>query len=267
MGFSELLKGKLLIGMSHQPPVSEGIGKWNYTAEKNIDALVSAGFKAVILENDGDKDLVANPRYTPEPERLKEVEKYMIDTGSMVRKKFPGISLGYQILWNYWGSIKVAHETGGDFIRSQLYWESRATPSGLILEQNCFSICRFKKENNCDIAVLADIDSKGTRKLGNYSRELAIASLATSNYAPQGLVFTGNGINGDAPTKSSFIAFNEEVRRHSALPVGGGRGLDFTNYHMFVESPATFWIVGSSIKQDGYISQRKAADLAILVGK
>jgi predicted TIM-barrel enzyme len=185
----------------------------------------------------------------------------------MVRKKFPGISLGYQILWNYWGSIKVAHETGGDFIRSQLYWESRATPSGLVLEKTCIGICSFKKENGCDIAVLADIDSKGTRQLGNYSRELSIASLAHSNYTPQALVFTGNGKNGDAPTKESMNGFHDEVRRHSSLPVGGGRGLDLANLQMFTESPAAFWIVGSSIKQDGYISQRKAADLAILVGK
>jgi predicted TIM-barrel enzyme len=268
MGFEELLKGdKFLIGMCHLPSVEKGIGSWHYSAQRNIDALASAGFKAVILENDGDKELVDNPRYNPNPERLQDVEKHMLDTGSMIRKKYPNLAIGYQVLWNYWGSIRIAHETGGDFIRSQLYWENRATPSGLVLEKTCPRICHFKAQKCPDIAVLADIDSKGTRSVGDYSRELSIAALVTSSYAPQALIFTGNSKNGSKPNRDSFTDFHNEVRKHSSLPVGGGQGLNFGNLEMFTDTPASFWIVGTSLKDGDYISSHKAMELVSLLGK
>jgi predicted TIM-barrel enzyme len=264
LAFEKFLNGKSLIGMCHLPPVSEGIGAWDYAAKRNIEALASGGIRAVILENDGDKDIITNPGYA-DNERLSKVRSYMTEVGGRIRKAYPQLFIGYQILWNYPGTIRIAYETEGHFIRSQMYWEHRKTPSEKFLYPACQMIQAFKSEHNSNIAVLADIDSKGTLPFGDYSREKSIEELMNSQYKPQALIFTGNSVTGAIPNLESFMDFHNDVRKHSDVPVGGGRSLSLDNIRMFTDTPAGFWIVGGSLKDsDGYIGARKTMELTYL---
>lgn len=263
MAFAQLLaSGKFLIGMSHMPPVSDGIGSWLYAAERNAAALAEGGITAIILENDGDKGIVANPRYKTDEARLALVRLFMAASGHRLRVIYGDkLSIGVQILWNDWRSIEVAQEFGADFIRSQLYWEQRFTPSGLQLEPVYFNMSWFRKEHSLNIPVLADIDSKGTQPVYGYSRKRSIDSLLKSPYAPEALIVTGSA-TGKAPCTESVMSFYNEVQRSSAgFPVGGGSGLTSENAGLLTDTPARFWIVGSSIKTRGYVDQRKVSEL------
>lgn len=263
MKFSELLsQGKFLIGMSHMPPVSEGVGSWFYAAERNAAALAEGGITSVILENDGDKDIVANPRYKTDERRLSTVRRFMADSGHKLRAIYGDkLFIGVQILWNDWESMAVAGDFGADFVRSQLYWERRFTPSGLQLEPVSFNMSRFRKEHSLNISILADIDSKGTQPVPGYSRARSIDSLLKSQYAPDALVVTGSA-TGKAPDSESVMAFYDEVQQSRAgFRVGGGSGLSAQNAGLFTLTPLHFWIVGSSLKTNGYVDLAKVKEL------
>lgn len=263
MKFSELLRqGKFLIGMSHMPPVSEGLGSWLYCTERNAEALAEGGITAVILENDGDKDIVANPRYRTDEARLAVVRRYMTTSGLKLRAAYGDrLFIGVQILWNDWRSIEVAGDSGADFVRSQLYWEQRFTPSGLRLEPVYFNMSWFRKEYQKNISILADINPKGTQPVHDYAREQSIDSLLRSPYAPDALIVTGSA-TGKAPDMESVLTFYQEVQRSSAgFPVGGGSGLSEQNTELFTHTPVRFWIVGSSLKTGGYVDPKKASEL------
>lgn len=263
MKFSELLgQGKFLIGMSHMPPVSEGIGSWFYAAERNAEALAEGGITSIILENDGDKDIVANPKFISDVKRLALVHRYITEACQMLRRKYGDKhTIGVQILWNDWSSIMVAKEAGADFIRSQLYWESRIAPDSTVLEPVYAPVTAFKQLHSLDIAVLADINSKGTKPAGNYSREGSIADLLGSVYKPDALVVTGSA-TGKAPGVKSVSEFCNEVGRNApGFPVGGGSGLTSENIGLLTNTRARFWIVGSWLKTNGYVDSRKASEL------
>ncbi len=269
MKFSELLhQGKFLIGMSHMPPVYEGLESWLYAAERNAEALAEGGITTVIIENDGDKDIVANPRYRTDDARLGLVRRYMVASGQKLRATYGDeLFIGVQILWNDWQSIAVAKEIGADFVRSQLYWEQRFTHSGLQLEPVYFSMSSFRKKHSPDISVLADINSKGTRPVGDYSLGESIGSLLKSPYAPDALVVTGSA-TGNAPDVKSVREFCSEVERHAqGFPVGGGSGLTSENTDLLTGTDARFWIVGSSLKTGGYADPLKAREIVAMAGK
>ncbi len=253
---------KFLIGMNHMPPVSEGLKAWIYSAERNAASLAENGITSMIIENDGDKDIVANPRFVNDAGRLASVVDYMVKAGQKLRNDYgQSIFIGIQILWNYGNSMKVAKEIEADFIRSQIYCEERVSPTGLVLEPTCFRIHYFKQENPSDISVLADIDSKGTRPVGDYSRAQSISNLFRTKYVPTALVVTG-AATGEAPTVESVNDFCSIVDEQSeGFPFGGGSGLTVRNIELLTCTRAKFWIVGSSIKSEGFIDPIKVRDL------
>jgi len=231
-----------LLGMVHLLPLPgsprSGAGTLESVIERarlDVDRLRRAGFDGVVIENFGDVPFhgsVAPPHTLTAMTRV----ALALDT--------QGLLVGINVLRNdAAGALAVAMAVGADLIRVNVHVGAAVTDQGVI-EGRAAETVRLRQRLAPDVAIVADVDVKHARPLGqrpdlgDVARETAYRGLADA------LIVTGSGTG-----HQTSIADLQTVRAAVPdRPLFVGSGVDVDTVSEVLEM-ADGVIVGTSIKE------------------
>ena len=225
MKFSQLFRGKPLIGMIHMPPLP---GAPNNTmsmreltdfALSEATKLGRAGLDACIVENVGDAPLFKEnlPPYTVAA--MANVTKEVV--------KHTRMRVGVNMLRNACEeALSVAHVAGAQFIRCNILIGAYATDQGII--EGCAAhVARLKKELGSGVLVFADVHVMHAYPIFNVEIEYAAQDLAERGGADAVIV---SGARSPVPPSIERV---KKVKGAIAKPVLIGSGIDLSNIRRF----------------------------------
>lgn len=235
----------MVIGMIHLSPLAGSprfCGDW-LTVEgrvlKDMEALVTGGVDALMLENFGDV-----PFY---PGRVPaETVAQMTALAAMVKRE-TDLPLGINVLRNDGQTaLAIAQAVQADFIRVNILTGARLTDQGIIqgiAHELLRDRARLLAEN---IAILADVDVKHSAPLADVPLAQEVADVIERGGA-DGLIVTGMG-TGHAASPGKV----QEVQSLAGnVPVFVGSGVSEHNVAEFLPFAKGF-IVGTAFKEEGH---------------
>ena len=206
---------------------------------RDADALVSGGVHALMMENFGDVPFF--PTTVPSHTAV-----HMTVLASEVRRRFPGIPLGINVLRNDGcTALAIAHAVGAEFIRVNVLCGTRVADQG-ILNGIAHDLLRLRSVLNAGhIRIFADVDVK-------HSAPLAVRPLVdeVSDTIERGLadavVVSGAGTG--KPTELEKVKSVQACSGKTPVYIGSGISADsIATYLPF----ASGFIVGTAFKQGG----------------
>jgi uncharacterized protein len=244
-----------LIGMIHLLPLPGSpryAGSRTTVLERALrdgEALASAGFDALLIENFGDTPFAKD-------DAGRHVVAEMSVIASELRRLFD-MPLGIQVLRNdAQASLAVAGAVGADFIRVNVHTGAMLTDQGII-EGRAHDTLRLRQSIDAGhIAILADVHVKHAVPLGGETFEDALADTVHRGLA-DAVVVSGRGTGRKTDP--------QRVRTAAAIaqvPVYVGSGANVESLREFFPA-AHGVIVGSSIKRDGVADAPVDAERAL----
>ncbi|MEW6712148.1 MAG: BtpA/SgcQ family protein [Candidatus Riflebacteria bacterium] len=244
------VKGKItfpaLLGMVHvkalpgTPFCTDGIGKVVETAVQEAELYQIAGFDGIMIENMHDRPYLKGH---VGPEIVAGMTRVAVEIKRKVGQKFP---VGVQILAGAnIEALAVAHLSGCDFIRAEGCVFAHVADEGLI-EACAGQLLRERSRIGAErVRIWTDIQKK-------HSAHSITADLSLEDWVHGAEFFGIDGviITGSATGKSASP--QEVIRARSAgrLPVIVGSGITAENAGDYAKADA--WIIGSSMKYDGF---------------
>lgn len=218
---------KPIMGMVHLPPLP---GSPNYGgsmravldhAMQDADTLLGNGVNALIVENLGDY-----PYYpmTSEPETVAAMTRAALE----IRRRYPDVPLGINILRNSWKSaLAVALLADAQFIRLNVLTDTMATDQGVIQGEAHLAM-RYRAAIGANhIKVFADIYAKHggplvRRGLQTVTREMVHRGMADA------IIISGE--ESSVPADVSDIRQIREASGDTPLFLGSGIGLKTVDF-------------------------------------
>jgi membrane complex biogenesis BtpA family protein len=243
---NEKLKFPALLGMVHvkalpgTPFHTDTIEKIVETAVKEAELYQLAGFDGIVLENMHDRPYLKGK---VGPEIVAGMTRVAVEVKRKVGKKFP---VGIQILAGAnLEALAVAHAADCDFIRAEGCVFAHVADEGLI-EACAGELLRERARIGAErIRIWTDVQKK-------HSAHAITADLGLEDWIHGAEFFGIDGviITGAATGKAASKAEVARARKASRLPVIVGSGLTARNAADYAQADA--WIIGSSIKYDGF---------------
>lgn len=242
-GFRRAYGAPALLGMVHLSPLPGAPG-WGGSLEAVIDralrdaeALESAGFTGVVVENFGDR---------PFPKVAAPVTIASMAVVAAAIRRASSLPLGINILRNdIQGALAVAAATGASFVRVNVHAGVMVTDQGLI-EGDAAGTLRLRRELGLEgVALFADLLVKHARPLVEVA--LAESALELRERALADVVLL-TGVATGAPVDAQQLRELREVLPDAPLVVASG--VDESN----VSDLATIadgFIVGTAVKEGG----------------
>lgn len=216
-----------------------------------------AGFDGLLLENMYDRPYLIGERVGP------ETVAAMAVLGREVRRSV-SLPLGVQVLAAAnRQALAVALAVDASFIRAEGFAYAHVADEGWI-EGCAGELLRWRDQWKAgQIAVYADIKKKHSSHAVTADLTLAEVAEGCEFCRADGLIVTGAS-TGAAASPEDLAA----VQARTALPVLIGSGVTAENWHHY--RAAQGWIVGSSVKRDGYwdgpLDEAKLRDLVSVAG-
>lgn len=235
----------LLIGMIHVGPLPGAPG-WTGDLGAILDRALEeailyqqAGFHALLLENMYDRPYLIGSQVGP------ETVAAMAVLGSAIRREVE-LPLGVQVLAAAnEQALGVALACRADFLRVEGFAYAHVADEGWI-EGCAGSLLRKRDQWKANhIRIFADIKKKHSSHAVTADLDLAEMARGCEFFQADGLIVTGTATG--TPADPDHL---QQVSQATALPCWVGSGVSAENLSTF--SQAQGWIVGSSIKQDGY---------------
>ena len=234
-----------LIGVLHLPalpgsPRAKSIDECCEFLCTDAKRLVSAGFRAAIIENFGDapffKDSV--PAITVAA---------MTRLADCVRREHPELALIVNVLRNDGGSaLAIAAVVGALGIRVNILSGARLTDQGIIEGQSAVLLRRRRELGASQVAIFADVDVKHSSPLAPVDLEQETHDVIERGGASAVIVSgsgTGRGVD---------LAKLQIVKRAAGgTPVYIGSGATIDMLSALAEAGADGIIVGSAIREGG----------------
>jgi membrane complex biogenesis BtpA family protein len=245
---------KPLIGMIPLPPLPgcpdhPGMDAVIGAALADLAALESAGFDAVLIENDNDQ-----PHAIGVSAEIREA--FAVVAGRVVdRARMP---VGMEILYDMEATVAVARQVGAAFARLDVFVDAVETRWGVVPASAAAITAHRRDPDARDPLLLTDLHVKHARLLAARSlRESAIESVARGS---AGLIVTGDW-TGRPPSLADLRTAKEAA---GDTPVVIGSGLTVANAPALLRV-ADAAIVGTSLKTGGRMDREQAAALAAAV--
>ena len=236
---------KVVIGMIHLLPLP---GSPRYGGEikavreaalRDAGALQDGGVYGLMIENFGDV-----PFY---PGRVPaHTVAAMTVLASEVRRRFPGVPLGINVLRNDGRSaLAIAAAVGAPFIRVNILCGARVADQGL-LQGIAHDLLRDRAMLGAhDVKILADVDVKHSAPLAAISLESEVEDTLHRGLA-DALIVSGSGTG--KPTDPAHV---QRVKRAAGdAPVFVGSGVDEHTLAALL-AHADGFVVGTAFKRDG----------------
>lgn len=243
---------KPLIGMIHLPPLpdyadSPGIDSIVSSALEDLSTLAKAGFDGVLLENEFDRPhrVKATPATV---EAMTTVTRAAVACGS-------GLAVGCEILLHDpQASMRVARDSGADFIRSDYFVDRMSRPEYGEFEIDPAALIDYRRSIDAEhVAIFADIQVKYAAMLEQ--RSLTESASLASLHGADAVVVTGDA-SGDAPVPETVA----EAAAGSTVPVLIGSGVDKDNAAALLAAGEGA-IVGTTLMRRRRVDRRAAEEL------
>lgn len=224
--------------------------------------LAQAQEEAVVLERGGANGIIVE-NFGDAPFRIGRVEAVTVSSMTLAVDRVRQVSslpVGVNMLRNdAISALDVAAATGAAFIRVNVHYGVMAADEGLV-EGEAFNTLRRRRELGVDVKILADILVKhavplGSVDLGLMARETVFRGLA------DGLIVSGP-VTGRPPDASDVASARDAVPDAFILV---GSGVDETNAKGLL-ALADGAIIGTSLKQDGLVTNRLDAERVRAMG-
>ncbi len=260
---------KYAIGALHFSPIQgyEGYESYDSILEKaktDLKAFEEGGISVVILENN----------YNIPHKTTKETDCAVQMMTSLVKDLMHDskLSFGISVLFNdYKSALKIAHETGGQFVRVPAFVDDINTNYGKIIADSYDVIQTRKKLSAENVRIYADIQVKHATMMCNKPLEQSV--LQAINAGADGLIVTGR-VTGDPPKLNDL----KRANAITSVPVLIGSGADTQNIECLLQY-SNGVIVSTSLKEGGVvegevnvkpydrkISSKKVSDFMCAVG-
>ena len=238
-------RSKALIGMIHLQALP-GTPKANYSVNEIIDLALQEA--SILSENGFHGLMIENMHDVPYCKKHNAPE--IIATMAIIAraiKQNTKLPLGIQILAAAnEGAIAAAHAAQADFVRAEGFVYGHIADEGYI-DSCAGSLLRYRKQIGAEhIAVYTDIKKKHSAHTLTADVDIVETAKAAEFFLSDGLIVTGQA-TGSPVLLSELTAVQENV----TSPVFIGSGIDHNNLAEYF-SFADGFIVGSSLKQDGY---------------
>ncbi len=235
-----------LMGMVHVKalpgtPFNEySIDKICEDAVKEAEIYRIAGFDGILIENMHDRPYLKGK---VGPEVVAGMTRVASEIRRKVGKKFP---VGIQILAaaNI-EALAVAHLAGLDMIRAEGCVFAHVADEGII-EASAGELLRERRRLGAErIRIWTDIQKK-------HSAHSITSDLGLEDWIHGAEFFGMDGVivTGSSTGKSADIEQVKQAKKISRIPVIVGSGITPENAHDY--KAADIWIIGSSMKYDGY---------------
>ena len=175
-----------------------------------------------------------------------EITAAMTRIAAEVRRAFPGVPLGIQILAGAnREALAAALAAGADFIRAEGFVFGHVADEGWI-EADAGPLMRYRRHIGAEkIAVFTDIQKKHASHAVTADIDLVQQAEAAGFFLSDGVIVTGTS-TGRPPDRQTL----QHLRRHTSLPVLIGSGVTAENLYDYFDLADAF-IVGSYLKRDG----------------
>lgn len=235
-----------LLGMVHvkalpgTPFHTEAIEKIVETAVKEAELYQIAGFDGILLENMHDRPYLKGK---VGPEITAGMTRVATEVKRKVGSNFP---VGIQILAGAnIEALAVAHLSGCDFIRAEGCVFAHVADEGLI-EACAGELLRERSRIGAErIRIWTDIQKKHSAHAITSDLSLEDWVHGAEFFGIDGVIVTGSA-TGKAASKTEVA----QARKAGRLPVIVGSGLTAKNAGDYAQADA--WIIGSSMKYDGF---------------
>lgn len=239
-----------LIGVIHLPPLAgaprshgqdpnESLQMAGYTAVKEAQQLVAAGFDGIILENFGDAPFFKD--HVP-AETIASMAIIAAATREAVK-----VPVGINVLRNDGiSALAIAAVTGCDFIRVNVLSGVTATDQGLI-EGNAALLVRERERFHAPVAIFADAHVKHGISLSSNDIGIEVEDLGLRGMADA--VIISGATTGRIPSLEVFQAASQAARTHQIpLYLGSGATRDtLAQIKPYLDGI----IVGSTLRKGG----------------
>ena len=228
------------VGPSPSSPGHAGVEAGIARAVRDAEALASAGFDAVMLENFHDFPPVRGEAMGP------DVPAYLTALGIAVRAEVgTEMPLGIQVLFAaHRIAVAVAATVGMQFVRVEAWTHAHVSDKGFV-DASAGDTLRYAKSIGAEgIAYWADVKKKHASHAITADLDLGDIVAALPDHGAQAVIITGPA-TGNAPDPAHLRI----ARRSGKLPIVVGSGLSVQNAAELVPLADGF-IVGSSIKVD-----------------
>lgn len=237
------LPSPALIGVIHLPPLP---GSARHTLEmaeilvrarNDAEALKSAGFDAVIVENFGDAPF--------SPSSLSSASIAAMAIVARQTRQCCGLPIGINALRNdSIAALGIASASGASFVRVNIHTGVYATDQGMI-EGRADETLRYRKLLGLRVAILADVHVKHATPISEPDIARAAKDTAYRGCA-DGLIVTG-------PATGEPVCMEDLRRVRSAVPdrrlfVGSGVTAESVREVLTIASGV---IVGTALKRGG----------------
>ena len=250
-----LERRSLLFGVVHLKPLpgspgydGKGLAPIIDAAVRDSARLVDAGFDGYVLENFGDAPFFKD-----------EVPRHVLTAMTRVALSLPGESLlrGINVLRNdVVGALSVAATVGWDFVRVNVHVGAAVTDQGVV-EGRAAETLRYREMIAPGVAILADVDVKHARPLGDGFDLEEVARETAYRGRADGVIVTGAATG--APTDM------RDLQRVTAavpdVPVWVGSGATAEQVNDILKY-ATGVIVGTALKEGGDVLSPISAERA-----
>ncbi len=248
--FTDVLTNRRpLIGMIHLPALPgnadcPGMTAIGIKALADLEVLQAAGFDGALIENDGD--------HPPFIGSDKKRDQHMTEALTIL-KQHATILLGVEILYDMFGTIKLAASLKLAFARLDVFVDDMQTQYGPTIKARGSELNRLRHKLAPDLLLLADLQVKhmtmiDQQKTISRSAKEAIAAGADA------LIVTG-AWTGDEPSVDDLQQVGAVA---GSAPVLVGSGLNSYNVNGLLRM-VDGGIVGTSIKSNGLVDAQKAA--------
>lgn len=245
-----------LLGMAHLPPLP-GAPEFDgdraairEAARADAEALLSAGFDGVLVENYGDA-----PYYPA------DVPKHTVaEMTAVVESLAVDAPVGVNVLRNdAAAALSVAAATGGAFVRVNVHAGVRETDQGWI-EGRAHETMRLRERLDADVAVLADVAVK--HSAGPTDRDLATLAAETLDRGlADGLIVSGPATGESTAPEQLRRVVDARDDTDPDAPVFVGSGVTPDNAADLLEV-ADGAVVGTAVKQGGETTNRVDSERA-----
>jgi hypothetical protein len=210
-------------------------------AEQEATALAAGGVDGIIIEN-----------FFDAPFTKQQVDPAIVSAMTLIVDRIQNLvvaPVGINVLRNDARSaLAIASCVGAKFIRVNVLTGVMATDQGLI-EGNAHELMRYRRELDCEVAILADVLVKHARPLGTPNLTTAVTDTIERGLA-DGIILSGWATG--SPPSQEDLELARNAAKNTPIFIGSGANEDNIGHLIQVADGV---IVASSLKRHGKITE------------